>query len=143
MLYVIFIYTTIGGLSPESVFTNLTKIYPCAPNSTAITAYIFLRIHLANPLPLDRSLFAFVLCFYDKKSSKNHKCGESVSIGVIDEVLSANDDPNTRRVFLNRTVFDDKPTFGFVLTALFLNVHLPLLVSQFEIEIREQPHKYR
>ena len=56
---------------------------------------IRLHKHLANLLPLDRSLFAFVLCFYDKKSSKNHKCGESVSIGVIDEVLSANDDPNT------------------------------------------------
>ena len=39
-----------------------------------------------------RLLFPFVL--YDKKSSKNHKCDESVSIGVIDEVRSANDDPN-------------------------------------------------
>ena len=35
-------------------------------------------------------LFAFVLCvFYDKKSLKNRKCSESVSIGVIVEVRSA------------------------------------------------------
>ena len=80
----------------KSVFKIWRKSTRALPiQSTAITASIFLRLHLANPLLLDRSLFAFVLCFYDKKSSKNHKCGESVLIGVIDEVLSANDDPNT------------------------------------------------
>ena len=69
---------------------KLTKMSPCAPNSTAITAYIFLRLHLTNPLPLDRSFFAFVLCFYDKKSSKKQQCGENASIGVNYELLSAN-----------------------------------------------------
>ena len=47
-----------------------TKISPCAPNSTAITAYIFLRIDIASRQHLDRSLFAFVLCFYDIKSKR-------------------------------------------------------------------------
>ena len=40
---------------------------------------------------------AFCVCplfIYDKKSSKKYKCDESVSIGVIDQVRSANDDPN-------------------------------------------------
>ena len=41
-----------------------------------------------------RPLFTFVFCFYDKKSSKKKTCGESVSIGVTDQVRSANDDPN-------------------------------------------------
>ena len=40
---------------------------------------------------------AFCICplLLRQKSSKNHKCGESISIGVIDEVLSVNDEPNT------------------------------------------------
>ena len=33
------------------------KISPSAPNSIAITAYIFLRIDIASPQHLDRSLF--------------------------------------------------------------------------------------
>ena len=64
-----FIYTTIAGVSSYFLLQNLTKISLCAPNSTAITAYIFLRLHLTNPLLLDRSLFAFVLCF----TTKNHR----------------------------------------------------------------------
>ena len=43
-----------------------------------------------NPLPLDHSHFAFVLCFYDKTSSEKQKCGENATIGVNYEVLSAN-----------------------------------------------------
>ena len=47
------------------------KISPSAHNSTAITAYIFLRIYIASPKHLDRSLFAIVLCFfYDIKSKR-------------------------------------------------------------------------
>ena len=40
---------------------------------------------------MDRSLFAFVLCFYFRNHRKNTNAenGESVSIDVIDEVLSA------------------------------------------------------
>ena len=100
----------LAALSSHFRLQNLTKISPCVPNSTAITACIFLRLHLTNPLPLDRSLFAFVLCFYDNKSSKKQKCGMYVcvpsqtqgvqwyggiaSIGVNYEVLSANDRRN-------------------------------------------------
>ena len=50
-----------------------------------------LRLHLTNLLPLDRSLFAFVLCFYDNKSSKKQKCGENASIGVNYEEKIATD----------------------------------------------------
>ena len=52
---------------------------------------LYTAVYLANPLPLDRSLFAFILCFYDKKSSKKQQCGENASNGVNYEVLSAND----------------------------------------------------
>ena len=41
-----------------------------------------------------RPIFAFVLCFFTTKIIKKHKCYESVSIGVIDQVRSANDEPN-------------------------------------------------
>ena len=57
------------------------------------------RINLSTPTSCQsatfvRQLFAFVLCFLRQKSSKNHKCDESVSIGVIDQVRSTNDDPS-------------------------------------------------
>ena len=54
----------------------------------------FLRLHLSNPLPLCDRFLRFSFVFYDKKSSKKHKCDERVSSGVIDQVRSANDDPN-------------------------------------------------
>ena len=38
--------------------------------------------------------FCVCPCFLRQKSSKKHKCDKSVSIGVIDQVRSANDDPN-------------------------------------------------
>ena len=64
------IFITIGAvckcvfiLSSSTVDENL----PDDPNSTAITAYICLRIHLADPLALDGSLFAFILCFFTEK----------------------------------------------------------------------------
>ena len=41
-----------------------------------------------------RPFFAFVLCFLRQKIIKNHRCDDSVSIGVIDQLRSANDDPN-------------------------------------------------
>ena len=40
-------------------------------NSTAIMASICMRLHVANPRPLDRSLFAFVLCFIRQQIKKN------------------------------------------------------------------------
>ena len=48
-----------------------------------------------QPATFVRPLFALSFVFYDKKSSKKHKCDESASIGVIDQVRSANDDPNS------------------------------------------------
>ena len=47
----------------------------------------FFHIATFQSATFGRPLFAFVL--YDKKSLKNRKCSESVSIGVIDEVRSA------------------------------------------------------
>ena len=95
------IYTTIGAckcvfILPSSHFRLhvWSKISSRAPNSIAITAYIFLRIDLANPLPLYRSLFASIICFYDQKSSKKQQCGENATNGVHYEVLSANDRRN-------------------------------------------------
>ena len=42
-----------------------------------------------------RPLFAFGLCFFTTKNHKQrHRCDESVSICVIDQFRSANDDPN-------------------------------------------------
>ena len=55
------------------------------------------RVDFSTPTSCQSATFvtAFCVCpfFPRQKSSKNHKCDESVSIGVIDEVLSANDDP--------------------------------------------------
>ena len=88
------IYTTIVALYAKICSQNLTDFYPHGLNSTPDH-----RVHFSTPTSCQsatfvRPLFAFVLCFYDKKSSKKHKCDESVSIGVIDQVRSANDDPN-------------------------------------------------
>ena len=82
-VYSIVIYTTIGAASSYFRLRDWTKISPSAPNSTAITAYIFLCIDLANPLHLDSSLFAFIICFYDQKSSKKQQRCENALNGVI------------------------------------------------------------
>ena len=87
-------YTTIAALYAKICPQNLTDFYPHGFNSTPIIAYIFIRLHLANPLPLWGRFLRLSFVFYDKNHQKNHKCNESVSIGVIDQVLSANDDPN-------------------------------------------------
>ena len=50
---------------------NRTDFYPHGLNSTPIIAKICLRLHIASPRPLDRSLFAFVLCFLRQKIKKN------------------------------------------------------------------------
>ena len=50
---------------------DLTKISPRVRNSTPIIAYICLRLDIASPLPLDGSLFAFILCFF---TGKNVRC---------------------------------------------------------------------
>ena len=55
------------------------------------------RVHfidLANSLPLDRWLFAFILCFYDQKSSKKQQCCENATNSVNYEVISTNDRRN-------------------------------------------------
>ena len=88
------IYTTIAALSAKICPHNLTNFYPDAPKSTATIPYICLRLHIANPRPLCDRLLRLSFVFYVSKSSKNHRCDESVSIGVIDLLRSANDDPN-------------------------------------------------
>ena len=40
--------------------TNISRVR----NSTPIIAEICLRLDIASPLPLDGSLFAFILCFF-------------------------------------------------------------------------------
>ena len=74
---------------------HLTNFYPRAPNSTAIISWIFLRLHLANLRSLCDHFLRLSFVFF---TTKNHKqrpiWDESVSICVIDQVRSANDDPN-------------------------------------------------
>ena len=77
----------------KNLSSKFDENLPSAPNSTAIIAYIFLPLHLANPLPLCDRFCVYPLFFTTTKSSKKHKCDESVSIGVFDQVRSANDDP--------------------------------------------------
>ena len=61
------------------------------------------RVHFCTPIYCQsatfvRPLLAFVLCFLRQKIIKqNHRCDESVSIGVIDQLRSANDFPNALR----------------------------------------------
>ena len=82
----------------RAVLTNLSSTFdenlPARSQSNSDHRVIFLRLHLGNPLPLCDPFLRLSFVFYDKKESKNHKCGESVSIGVIDQVRSANVDPN-------------------------------------------------
>ena len=49
----------------------------------------FFHIATFQSLPLGHRFLRLSFVFYDKKSLKNRKCSESVSIGVIDEVRSA------------------------------------------------------
>ena len=65
-----YIYITIAALYAKICPQNLTKIYPSAPNSTAIIAYIFLLLHLANPLPLCDRFLRLSFVFYDNKIIK-------------------------------------------------------------------------
>ena len=65
------IYTTLAALYAKICPQNRTDFYPYGLNSTPIIADIFLRLHIASPRPLDRSLFAFVLCFLRQKIKKN------------------------------------------------------------------------
>ena len=62
---------------------NVTDFYPYGLNSISIIAYIFLRLHLANQLPLCDRFLRLSLMFYDTRSTKTRKCSETVSIGVI------------------------------------------------------------
>ena len=64
------VYTNIAAMCANICPRNRTDFYPYAINSTPITAYIFLRLHIAISRPLDRSLFAFVLCFLPQKSKR-------------------------------------------------------------------------
>ena len=65
------IYTTIAALYAKICPQNLPNFYPGAPNSTAIIAWIFIRLHLANRRPLcDRFLRLSFVC-YDKKIINN------------------------------------------------------------------------
>ena len=61
-----------------------TNISPGAPNSTAITAYIFLRIYIASPQHLNRSLFAFVLCFFTILNQTEFRIASSVAMFTSD-----------------------------------------------------------
>ena len=56
---------------PEICPQNRTDFYPDGLNLTPIIAYICLRLHIASPRPLDRSLSAFVLCFLRQQIKKN------------------------------------------------------------------------
>ena len=56
---------------------------------------IFMRLHVAYPQPLCDRFLRLSFVFYDKKNHKQrHRCDERVSICVIDQLRSANDDPN-------------------------------------------------
>ena len=68
--YNMFIFTTIGALFAKICPQNRTDFSPCIRNSTPIIANKFLRLHIASPRPLDRSLFAFVLCFFTTLNQK-------------------------------------------------------------------------
>ena len=66
------IYTTIGYVSPKSFLTNLSSKFDrfLAVRSQFDTYHRvdFLRIHVANPRPLDRFVRFIVLCFLREKN---------------------------------------------------------------------------
>ena len=65
------IYNTIAALHAKICPQNRTDFYTDGLNSTPIIAYIFVRLHIASPRPLDRSLF--VLCFLRQKLKKEFR----------------------------------------------------------------------
>ena len=65
---------------------NVTNFCPYALISTSNVPSIFFTQQISNLLPLGDRFLRLSFVFYDKKSLKNRKCSESVSIGVIDEV---------------------------------------------------------
>ena len=69
------------------VFAKLDQFLPVRSHFDTKRPVIFFRIATFQSATFGRPLFAFV--FYNKKSLKNLKCSESVSIGVIVEVRSA------------------------------------------------------
>ena len=62
-------YTTIAALYAKICPKNSTDLYTHGLNYTPIIAEMCLRLHIASPQPLGRSLFAFVLCFLRKKKA--------------------------------------------------------------------------
>ena len=83
----LYIYTTIAALYAKICPKNTTDFYTDDLNSTPIIAYIFLSLHnffIASPRPLDRSLFAFVLCFLRQKIKKNFA---SPQLRFLDEIF--------------------------------------------------------
>ena len=76
------IYTTIGALSAKICPQNLTSFWPWSGHQS--WRNFFVRLHLANPLPLCDRFLRLSFGFYDKNHQKNHKYDESVTIGVID-----------------------------------------------------------
>ena len=71
-----------GNLPVRSHFDSVHRVIFSTPTSCQSAIFV-------------RPLFAFVFWFFTTKNhKKNHKCGESVSIGVIDQVRSANVNPN-------------------------------------------------
>ena len=85
---------TIHCLAIAALYAKNDENLTDDPNSSAIIAYICLRLHLANPLPLCDRFLRLSFVFYEKIIKKTHKCDECVSIDVIDQVRSAKDDPN-------------------------------------------------
>ena len=64
------IFTTIGGLSSQICPQNLTKIYPCGPNSTAIIVYIFYAYILPIRYPCATGFCVFPLFLRQKNHQK-------------------------------------------------------------------------
>ena len=88
--YFLFFYT-IAALYAKICPQNLTNIKPSARNSTAIIASIFMRIHVANPRPLDRFLRFIVLCFfYEKKLTMSHfaRCDVYAAVFALDVAIA-------------------------------------------------------
>ena len=71
-------------ISYANVSSRLDENLPGAPNSTAITESICLRIVIASPQHLDRSLFAFVLCFFTILNQKEFRIATSVAMFTSD-----------------------------------------------------------
>ena len=86
-------YTTIGGLSPESVFTlpsshfplqNLTENLPARSQFYSDHRVLFSMDTSCQSATFGPLTFCVCPLLLRQKSSKKHKYGESISIGVID-----------------------------------------------------------